>query len=177
MAAGLARLEVKFQIDANGLLAVHARETTTGIEQKVTVVPSYGLDDATVERMLIEALDYGESDLARRRLAENRVEADRILLATRKALNTDANLLDMAEALRIEGAYALLEEAARGDQPSRIQAAIDALDIATKVFAARRMNLAMARAIGGQRVEAIERTVEHAKGIEFAHGPAPERVG
>jgi molecular chaperone HscA len=177
MAAGLARLEVKFQVDADGLLAVHAKETTTGIEQKVSVQPSYGLDDATVERMLAEALDYGEADLERRRLAENRVEAGRILLATRRAVAADADLLDVAEAGRIEEACAALEQAVRGEQASRIQAGIDALDGATKAFAARRMNRAMARAMGGQRVEAIERTVEHAKGLEHAHGPQPERVG
>jgi molecular chaperone HscA len=177
MAAGLARLEVKFQVDADGLLAVHAKEVTTGIEQKVTVRPSYGLDDATVERMLTEALDHGEEDLARRRLAENRVEASRILLATRKALDADGDLLDGAEALRIEKACADLDAAGLGEAPSRIQAAIDALDAATKAFAARRMNRAMARAMGGQSVDVMERTVEHAKGIEYAHGPGHERVG
>jgi molecular chaperone HscA len=177
MAAGLPRLEVKFQVDADGLLSVHAKEETTGIEQKVTVRPSYGLDDATVERMLTEALDHGEEDLNRRRLAEHRVEATRILLATRKALDSDADLLDVMGRDRIEAACATLEEASRGEQPARIQAGIDALDGATKAFAARRMNRAMARAMGGQRVEAIEKTVEHAKGIEHAHGPLPRQVG
>ncbi len=177
MAAGMARLEVKFQVDADGLLGVHAKESTTGIEQKVTVRPTYGLDDATVERMLTEALDHGEEDLNRRRLAENRVEAARILLATQKAIDSDADLLDVAERERIERAYAKLEQASRGEQPSLIQASIDALDEATKAFAARRMNRAMARAIGGQRVDAIARTVEHAKGVEYAHGPHPQELG
>jgi molecular chaperone HscA len=176
-AAGLARLEVRFQVDANGILAVHAKETTTGIEQTVHVQPSYGLDDATVERMLADALDHGEDDLNSRRLAENRVEAGRILLATRKALAADADLVDAEETAKIDAACAQLEEAARGEQPSRIQSCIDALDEVTKAFAARRMNRAMARAIGGQRVETIERTVEHAKGVEYAHGPQPQQVG
>jgi molecular chaperone HscA len=177
MAAGLARLEVRFQVDANGLLSIQAKETTTGIEQRVTVQPSYGLDDATVEQMLADALDHGESDLARRRLAENRVEAGRILLATRKALEADADLLEPAEQTAILQACQALEEAARGDRGSRIQACIDALDAATKPFAALRMNRAMARAIGGQRVDAIEKTVENAKGIEYAHGPGAQQVG
>jgi molecular chaperone HscA len=177
MAAGLARLEVRFEVDANGLLSVHAKETTTGIEQKVTVQPSYGLDDATVERMLAEALDHGESDLDRRRVAENRVEAERILLATRKALEADLDLVDAEEHEGILRACADLEEAARGEKAARIQASIDALDHVTRSFAARRMNRAMARAIGGKPVEAIERTVEHAKGIEHAHGPGAQQVG
>jgi molecular chaperone HscA len=105
------------------------------------------------------------------------VEAARILLATQKAIDSDADLLDVAERERIERAYAKLEQASRGEQPSLIQASIDALDEATKAFAARRMNRAMARAIGGQRVDAIARTVEHAKGVEYAHGPHPQELG
>jgi molecular chaperone HscA len=176
MAAGMARLEVKFQVDADGLLAVHAKETSTGVEQTVTVRPSYGLDDATVERMLTEALDHGEEDLNRRRLAENRVEAGRILLAIRKALDADGDLLGSDQAELIRTACAKLEEAMQGDQSSRIQSCIDALDELTKPFAAKRMNRAMARAIGGQRVDTIEKTVEHAKGIEYAHGSQPRAV-
>jgi molecular chaperone HscA len=176
MAAGLARLDVRFQVDADGLLAVHAKESTTGIEQKVTVRPSYGLDDATVERMLADALDHGEDDLNRRRLAENRVEAGRILLAARKALEADGDLLDAAEREGILCACADVEASVRGDKPSRIQTCIDALDRTTQRFAARRMDRAMARAISGQRVDAVERTVEHAKGIEYAHGPHTQEV-
>jgi molecular chaperone HscA len=126
--------------------------------------------------MLIEALDHGETDLHRRRLAENRVEGHRILLATRKALDADADLLEPGEAEHITRACSQLEDATRAEEPSRIQAGIDALDDATKAFAARRMNRAMARAIGGQRVEAIEKTVERAKGIESAHGPHPQQA-
>src|ERR1700677_1616194 len=100
MPAGMARLEVTFEVDADGLLGVHARELTTGIEQTVSVKPSYGLDDATVEQMLLDALDHGEEDLERRRLAENRVEAGRILLAARKGLDTDADLLEPGEKAR-----------------------------------------------------------------------------
>ena len=84
MPAGMARLEVTFQVDADGLLGVHAKELTTGIEQTVSVKPCYGLDDEAVEQMLLDALDHGEDDLAQRRLAENRVEARRILAATRE---------------------------------------------------------------------------------------------
>jgi molecular chaperone HscA len=169
MPAGLARLEVTFQVDADGLLGVHAKELTTGLEQTVTVKPSYGLDDVTVEKMLLEALDHGEEDLTRRRLAENRVEAGRILAATRKGLDADEDLLEPRERDRIEEACAALDESARGDNPTRIHARIEALDEATKAFAGRRMNRAIARAIEGKRVELVEKSVEHAKGIEGAH--------
>jgi molecular chaperone HscA len=169
MPAGIARLEVTFHVDADGLLGVHAREVTTGIEQTVTVKPSYGLDDATVEQMLLDALDHGEEDLTRRRLAENRVEAGRILLATRKGLDADYDLLEPGEKARIEQACQALEEAARGSEPGRIHARIEALDTATKAFAGRRMNRAIARAIEGRRLDTVEKSVQHAKGVEEAH--------
>jgi|HubBroStandDraft_2_1064218.scaffolds.fasta_scaffold18921_3 molecular chaperone HscA len=171
MPAGMARLEVTFEVDADGLLGVHAKELTTGIEQTVSVKPSYGLDDATVEQMLLDAFDHGEEDLERRRLAENRVDAHRILVATRKALEADADLLEPGERARIEQACAALEEAARGESASVVHARFEGVDDATKAFAARRMNRAIARAIEGRRVEAVEKSVEHAKGVEEAHAP------
>ncbi len=169
MPAGLARLEVTFRVDADGLLEVHAKETTTGIEQNVEVKPSYGLDDETVERMLTEALDYGEEDLTKRRVAEGRVESQRIMLATRKSLETDADLLEGDEKRAIEQAMRELETACGGEDPRKIQNGIDELDRATKSFAGRRMNRAIARAIGGRMVDEVNREVEHAKGIEHAH--------
>jgi molecular chaperone HscA len=176
MPAGMARLEVTFQVDADGLLAVHAKELTRGVEQRVAVKPSYGLDDAAVERMLLEAFDHGEDDLTRRRLAEARVEARRILTATRKAVAADADLLEGRERESIEQACAALEACASGDDPSGIRARVDALDGTTKAFAGRRMNRAMARAIEGKRVEAVEATVVHAKGIEHAHDTSESRT-
>ncbi len=169
MPAGMARLEVTFHVDADGLLSVHAKELTTGLEQSVSVKPSYGLDDATVERMLLDALDHGEEDLEQRRLAENRVDARRILTATRAALEADADLLQPGERARIEQACAALEEAALGGSASVIHARFEGVDEATKAFAGRRMNRAIARAIEGQRVDTVEKSVEHAKGVEEAH--------
>jgi molecular chaperone HscA len=169
MPAGMARLEVTFQVDADGLLGVHAKELTTGIEQAVAVKPTYGLDDAAVEQMLLEALDHGEEDLLLRRLAESRVEAHRILLATMKGLAADADLLVAGERERIERGCAELEHAASGDDPSRVRARIEALDETTKPFAERRMNRAIAGAIEGRRVEVIEERVKHAKGVDEAH--------
>jgi molecular chaperone HscA len=177
MPAGMARLEITFHVDADGLLGVHAKELTTGVEQTVTVKPSYGLDDAAVEQMLLDALDHGEEDLGRRRLAENRVEARRILTATRKALEVDADLLQPGERERIVQACEALEAAAGGADPSKVQARIQALDDVTKAFAGVRMNRAIARAIEGRRVDTVEKSVEHAKGIEAAHAPREAAVG
>jgi molecular chaperone HscA len=174
MAAGMARLEVTFRVDADGLLSVHAREDRTGLEQTVEVKPSYGLDDDTVEQMLIDAIDHGEEDLAARRLAEARLEAHRIGTSTRKSVDGDPALLVEGERERIEAALASLDEAAKGTDARRIQLRIDDLDASTKAFAERRMNRAIAQAIEGQRLESVERTVEKAKGIELAHGsPLP----
>ena len=180
MPAGMARLEVILQVDADGLLSVHAKELTTGIEQTVSVKPTYGLDDATVEQMLLDALDHGEEDLHVRRLAESRVEARRILAATRKGLDADADLLEPGEGARIGDACTALEDAAAGDEPALVTARIASLDDTTKAFAGRRMNRAIARAIEGRRVDVVERSVEHAKGVDEAHaagGPTPERIG
>ncbi|HEY1695344.1 MAG TPA: Fe-S protein assembly chaperone HscA [Polyangiaceae bacterium] len=169
MPAGMARLEVTFQVDADGLLAVHAREVTTGIEQKVDVRPSYGLDDATVEQMLLDALEHGEEDFAKRRVAENRVEARRILVATRKALVADVDLLQAGEKAAIEKACDALDAATKGEDADAMHRCIEALDDATKAFAGRRMNRAIALAIEGRKLDAVEQTVKHAKGIEGAH--------
>jgi molecular chaperone HscA len=176
MPAGMARLEVTFRVDADGLLSVHAREERTGQEQTVTVKPSYGLDDETVEQMLLDAIDHGEEDLAARKLAEVRVEASRVASSTRKSLAADPDLLEPGERERIEAALDALANAVKGDDARRIELAIEDLDAATKDFAGRRMNRAIAAAIAGQALEAVEKSVEHAKGIEAAHaesGPLP----
>ena len=156
MPAGMAKLEVTFRVDADGLLTVHAREETTGVEQTVSVKPSYGLDDEAVERMLMDALDHGETDLKARRLAENRVEAGRIVQATRKAVEKDAELLATGDRERIDAAIDALETATGGDDPGRIHHLIEELDLASKEFATRRMNRAIARAIEGRKVLDVE---------------------
>ena len=138
--------------------------------------PSYGLDDDTVEQMLLDAIDHGEEDLAARKLAEVRVEASRVASSTKKSLVADPDLLEPCEKERIEAAIADLEKAVQGTDARRIELKIEDLDAATKGFAGRRMNRAIAQAIEGQSLETIERTVEHAKGIEAAHaesGPLP----
>jgi molecular chaperone HscA len=175
MPAGMARLEVTFQVDADGLLQVSAKELSTGIEQKVEVKPSYGLTDEQVEEMLLAALDHGEEDLERRRLAEERVEAERVLLATRKALASDADLLVDGERDLIEAAMRALEDATRGERPALIHARVDELDDATHDWAGRRMDRAIAKAIAGKQVGDVEAVVSRAKGVdehvrEHGHG-------
>ena len=161
MAAGMAKLEVTFRVDADGLLAVNAKELTTGVEQTVAVKPSYGLDDEAVEQMLMDALDHGEDDLRARRLAEARVEAHRLLSATGKAVAGGAELLQPGDEERIDAAMQALDAAMRGADPASIQARIDELDKTTNEFAARRMNRAIALAIEGRRLDDVATNLEH----------------
>ncbi len=155
MAAGMAKLEVAFNVDADGLLSVVAKETTTGIEQTVSVKPTFGLDDDAVEKMLIDALDHGEDDLKKRRVAENRVEAERILAVTAKAMVADAELLISGEKEAISKAMSALSEAAKKSDATKMHSLVEALDAASKEFATRRMNRAIARAIEGRKVSDI----------------------
>jgi molecular chaperone HscA len=165
--AGMARLEVEFKVDQDGLLRVSARELTTGIEQQVTVKPSYGLSDDEVENMLIDALDHGERDFEQRRLVDARVEAERVLLATQKALATDRDLLEEAELAAVERAVADLRAAiASAKKPSVLQNALDTLDQVTHAWAGRRMDRAVQSAIAGKDVAAVAASVEHAQGVE-----------
>jgi molecular chaperone HscA len=140
-------------------LSVHAQELTTGVTQSVSVKPSYGLDDEAVEKMLLDALDHGEDDLRNRRLAEERVEAGRIAGATRKALLTDAALLQPGENEAITRAIDALDTAAKGEDPGRVHSLIEALDAASKEFATRRMNRAIARAIEGKKVDDVSESM------------------
>ncbi len=166
MPAGMARLEVTFTVDADGLLKVHAKELTTGNEQTVDVKPSYGLTDEQVEEMLMAALDHGEDDFNARRLAEERVEAGRVLHATKKALAEADDLVDPAERAAIESAVVDLEKAVAGTNPSLIHAQLDLLDHATKPWAGRRMDRAVAKAIAGKAVGQVEEGVAAAKGVD-----------
>jgi molecular chaperone HscA len=175
MPAGLARLEVSFDVDADGLLHVSAREIKTGIEQKVEVKPSYGLDDEQIEDMLLDALDHGEEDLAARRLAEQRVEAQRMLMATRQGLEVDGDLLNVVERAHILAAIDALDGAVQGTKVAAIEGGIAQLDILTKTWAGRRMDRAIAKAIGGKGVEDVARSVEGAGGIEAHLGSQTEK--
>jgi molecular chaperone HscA len=163
----MARLEVEFNVDENNLLRVSAREATTGISQEIRVEPSHGLTDEDVERMLLEALDHGEQDFERRRLVDARVEGERLVLATDKGLASDADLLADDERARVERALSSLRSSVtESASASAIRQAIDELDRVTHDWAGRRMNRAVAAAIAGKSVSAVEKTVEHAEGVE-----------
>ncbi|MDQ3366877.1 MAG: Fe-S protein assembly chaperone HscA [Myxococcota bacterium] len=146
MIAGMARLEVTFLVDADGLLRVMAKELTTGVETSIEVKPTYGLTDEEVERMLIESFEFAEEDLTRRNLSVERVEGARILQATRQAFVTDAALLAPEVRGAGEAAMRSLEAAMAADDHLAIRHGIEALDLATKPFAQIRMN----RAVGAQ---------------------------
>ena len=146
MVAGMGRVEITFLIDADGLLKVMAKELTTGKEASIEVVPSYGLSDEEVEQMLIDSFEYAEDDLARRNLAIERVEAERILAATRSAFASDPAMLDDDVRAAGEAAMTALEAAMAGTDHLAVRTRIEALDVATKPFAQARMN----RAIGAQ---------------------------
>jgi molecular chaperone HscA len=174
MPAGVARLELRFDVDADGILHVTAKELTTGVEQHVDVKPSYGLSDDEIERMLLDAYDHAEDDVLARGLREERVEAQRILSATRGALLQDAALLEEGEGERIGQAMQALIEATEGEDHRLIHARAETLDDVGKAFAGRRMDQSIRRALAGRRVETLERETAHAKGIDSHLGGKQE---
>jgi molecular chaperone HscA len=155
MTAGAARIRVTFQVDADGLLSVAAREMTSGIEASVVVKPSYGLSDDDVARMLREGFGSAEVDMHQRTLREAQVDAERLVLATRSALAADGDLLSAAERASIELRIADLEQTGAGDDPAAIRVALDALGDSTEGFAAMRMNRSIRSVLTGRRVEEV----------------------
>ncbi|HET6336472.1 MAG TPA: Fe-S protein assembly chaperone HscA [Polyangiales bacterium] len=174
MPAGLARLEVRFDVDVDGILKVSAREQTTGIEQRIDVKPSYGLSDSDIERMLLDAYDHAEADVSARALREQRTEADRVLGALQTALVSDAPLVLPEERPRIDAAMAALVAAMSGDDHRLIASRIEDLDHVSKPFAGRRMDRSIAQALAGRSVVDLERETATAKGIEPHLGPVKE---
>ena len=156
MAAGAARIRVTFTVDADGLLSVSAREQASGVEARIDVKPSYGLTDEQVARMLQESFATADQDIRARALVEARVDADRLLLATRSALAADGDLLDASQRAAIDEAMAHLartiEEST--DAPA-VEAASEALAKATEAFAAERMNHGIQKALAGRNVETL----------------------
>ena len=155
MAAGAARIRVTFTVDADGLLHVSAREQGSGVEASIEVKPSYGLSDDDIAAMLQESFTTAEQDMAARALAEARVDADRMVLATRSALAADGDLLSEAERQSIEWLIVALQETAKGSQPADIEAATKSLATGTEAFAAMRMNRGIQQALAGHNIEEI----------------------
>ncbi|MBI5277935.1 MAG: Fe-S protein assembly chaperone HscA [Burkholderiales bacterium] len=156
MVAGAARIRVTFTIDADGLLHVGAKEQGSGVEAKVEVKPSYGLSDSEIARMLQESFTTAEADMKARALSEARVEAERMLLATKSALDADGQLLDATERAEIDALASRLREVAQhSDDAAVIEASIKELANGTEAFAALRMNEGIRRALAGKKLEAI----------------------
>lgn len=164
MVAGAARIRITYQVDADGLLSVSARETRSGVEASITVKPSYGLADDEVARMLQDSYTSAEGDMVRRALREEQVEAERIILATQSALDGDAALLSNEERASVDalmdGVRAALaasnaEEGDIGARQAALHAAVDALANGTEEFASRRMDQSVRSALAGKTLDEV----------------------
>jgi len=155
MAAGVARIRVTFTVDADGLLNVGAKEQVSGVEARIDVKPSYGLSDDQIAQMLKDSFSTAQQDMQARALVEARVDADRLLLATRSALAVDGALLDAAERAEIDQAMQASEESLTSLDAAHIEAVSKALAQATEAFAAARMNHSIAQALAGKNIANI----------------------
>lgn len=153
MVAGAARIRVTFQVDADGLLAVSAQEESSGVRAEVVVRPSYGLSDAEILGMLEDSFAHGTGDAARRRIAEARVEGERVREALDAVLAVDAGLLDAAESQVLDSARASLLLALGGDDADAIAAAAKAVEDAAEPLVQRRMDKAVRRAMAGRSID------------------------
>jgi len=155
MVAGAARIRVTFQVDADGLLSVNAREMTNGVEATITVKPSYGLSDGDIARMLVESHMHAADDMEARALGEARVEAEAMIAATEAALAADGVMLGADERQAIDRALADARRLLQAEDRHALQAAATALNRATEEFAARRMDRGVAHALTGRSVDAF----------------------
>ncbi len=155
MVAGAARIRITYQVDADGLLSVSARETRSGVEASITVKPSYGLADDDVARMLQESFTSASGDMVARALREEQVEAERIVLATEAALAVDGALLSADELSEINAAIELVKSAKGSDDAARIHALVEALAQVTEEFASRRMDQSVRTALAGKSLDEI----------------------
>ena len=155
MAAGAARIRVTFQVDADGLLAVSARESTTGIQAAIAVKPSYGLTDAQITQMLKESLEHARDDVQLRVLKEQQVEGERMLEAVENALSEDADLVSAEEQGAVRAELDALRKTLSCTDHRTIKSAIERVNRATESFAGRRMDRAVKRALAGRKVESL----------------------
>lgn len=156
MAAGVARIRVTYQIDADGLLSVSARETRTGVEASIQVKPSYGLSDEEIVRMLQEGNAASGRDKDERKLREEVVEARRLILATQSALNEDGDLLTIEEKTDLQRRMDILATLLKGKDADAIHKESEVFIAATGDFAARRMDRSIRRALAGQTVDSLK---------------------
>ena len=157
MVAGAARIRVTFNVDADGLLSVEAEEQSQGVKASVVVKPSYGLSDDEIAGMLRDSMDHARDDMLARKLAEERVEAKRVIEALDSALAADADaLLNAEERAGIDTVRAALVAAERGDDAEAIKAAIEQLEKTCEFYVERRMNAGIREAMAGHNVEDFE---------------------
>jgi molecular chaperone HscA len=155
MAAGAARIRVSFTVDADGLLSVSAKEQGSGVEAHIDVKPSYGLSDEQIAAMLQDSFSTAQQDMAARALVEARVDADRMIAATRSALAADSDLLDATERDAMERLIAALAEKVGSESAADIEAATQALAKGTEAFAALRMNRGIQQALSGRKLDEV----------------------
>ena len=155
MAAGAARIRVSFTVDADGLLAVNAKEQVSGVEAQIDIRPSYGLSDDEIARMLKESFTTAAQDVQARALVEAGVDADRLVLAIKSALASDADLLAAAEIEAINELLAQLVVIRENKDAVAIEAAVKALANGTEAFAAQRMNRGIQRSLAGKNIESV----------------------
>jgi molecular chaperone HscA len=155
MVAGAARIRVTFTVDADGLLNVSAKELISGVQAQIDVKPSYGLGDEQIARMLQESFATAQEDMRARALVEARVDADRMLLATRSALDADGDLLSADERAQIDRLIAALEADRLLEDAAAVEAATEALAKGTEAFAAMRMNSGIQKALAGKNIETV----------------------
>ncbi len=155
MPAGGAHIRVTFQVDADGLLSVTAMEKSTGVEASIQVKPSYGLSDNEIATMIKDSMSFAEHDVQARMLAEQKVEAARVLESLNSALAADAGLLSVEERQAIDDGVSVLQKAAVGDDADAIKEAIKNIDTQTQEFAARRMDQSVRKALKGQSVDEV----------------------
>lgn len=153
LVAGAARIRVTFQVDADGLLSVSARELTTGVEARVEVKPSYGLADHEIADMLKAGFENAREDMELRGLREQQVEAERVVEATMKALDADGDLLNTNERAELDAAIASLRATAEGQDSRAIKIQLEAFNRASNEFASRRMDKSIRQALAGQRID------------------------
>ena len=156
MVAGAARIRVTFQVDADGLLSVSAREMSSGVEASVTVKPSYGLTDDEIAEMLKSGFEHAGDDMGARALREQQVEARRLAEATRHAMAADGELLEPAAREAIERLLAELDRAVAGSDVGKIKKALAALNRGTEEFASARMDKSIRSALAGQKIDQLE---------------------
>jgi len=162
--AGAARIQVLFQVDADGLLTVSAMEKESGVLASIDVKPSYGLSDGEIESMLSDSMDYASEDMQKRLLQEQRVDAQRVIEAIGSALDADGHEhLDEQERSAIDASIMDVEAAIEGDQTDAIKASVESLEKMSAAFVERRMNASVKQLMAGQHIDAVTAKLEESE--------------